>query len=615
MRALSIGLVASLSLAAFAPDAALAQKAGAGPSYAFAIHDDVKYPADFKNFDYVNPNAPKGGNITLVVGRATTFDSFNPFILRGVPAAGVGATFQGLMTRSLDEPATDYCVICETIDVAPDRASVEFVLRREARFQDGSPITPDDVVWTFDTLKTKGAPQYRSYYADVIKAEKTGDRKVKFTFKDGHNRELPGIIGEMVVLSKKYWSTRDFDKTTLEPPLGSGPYKIDAFEPGRYVTLRRVPDYWAANLPTEKGMNNFDTVRFDYYRDETVALEAFIAGKYDIRAENSAKNWATAYKGVPAVESGLIKRDAIKTEKERVMQGYFMNTRRPLFKDRRVREVLIYPFDFEWTNQHLFYGFYRRVRSYFGEDRDLSAHGVPQGDELAVLEKFRDKLPPEVFTTEYNPPKTDGSGNWRDGQRAALRLLREAGWRIDKEKLVDASGKQMEFEILLDNPALERITLPYVENLKRLGINARVRTVDTAQYQRRLDDFDFDMVNELVAQSESPGNEQREYWGSRAAATPGTQNFAGVSDPAVDALVDLVINAPDRKNLEARTRALDRVLQWGFYVVPQYRLYADWVAYWDRFSRPPDNPRIGYYPFIWWVDPQKDAALRAKRGG
>ncbi|HEX2114103.1 MAG TPA: extracellular solute-binding protein [Alphaproteobacteria bacterium] len=605
--------LAALALAlTFAP-AALAQTAAQKTtvSHAFAIHGDVRYPADFKHYDYVNPAAPKGGDVKFAaVGN--TYDSLNGFILRGVPAAGSTSIYDALMVRGAQEPSTSYCLICETIEIPEDRSWALFTLRPQARWHDGRPITPEDVIWTLETLKTKGHPRFRTYYANVAKAEKVGERKVKFTFSGGENRELPGIIGELPILPKHYWEGKDFEKTTLEPPLGSSAYKIDSFEAGRFITLRRVPDYWGANLPVNVGLNNFDTIRYDYYRDQTVSLEAFKAGQYDIRAENSAKNWATAY-DIPAVANGLIKREEIPDEDDRVMQGWVFNTRRPIFQDRRVREAIIHAFDFEWTNKNLFYGYYKRIDSYFGRD-ELSARGLPKGEELRVLEQFRDKLPPEVFTKEYAPPKTDGTGNWRENQRIATRLLREAGWRVVDQKLVDAQGKQMSFEILLDNPQFERITLPFVENLKRLGIDARIRTVDTAQSQRREDEFDFDMSLWLVAQSESPGNEQRDYWSSAAADTNGTRNLPGIKDPVVDALIELIIQAPDRETLVARTHALDRVLLWGHYVVPHFRLYARWVAYWDRFSHPPVDPKVGFAPGAWWVDPQKDAALRQKRG-
>lgn len=616
MRAWTDARLAVLSLAALAPAAVWTATADAqapatsGPVPGFAMHGDVKYPPGFKHFDYVNPNAPKGGDVKMyAIG---TFDSFNFYILRGVPTTAAVSTYDTLMTASGDEPFTEYCLVCETVEVPADRSWVEFTLRREARFQDGSPITPEDVVWTFDTLKTKGHPRYRSYYADVIKAEKTGEHKVKFSFKPGVNRELPLIVGQLPVFSKAWWSTRDFEKTSLEAPLGSGPYKIDSFEAGRFVTLRRVPDYWGAKLAVNVGRNNFDTMRFDYYRDQTVALEAFKAGEYDLRAENQALAWATLYDSPPLAQ-GLIKKTEIPEHLVSGMQGYAMNTRRPVFQDRRVREALGYALDFEWSNRTLFYGQYKRTRSYF-DNSELGARGLPSPEELKLLEPWRGKVPDEVFTTEYNPPKTDGSGNWRDGQRAATRLLQQAGYKVENQKLVGPQGQPLEFEILLGNPQFERVTLPYVENLKRLGVNARVRTVDPAQYQKRVEDYDFDMIVESFGQSESPGNEQRNYWSSEAADIRGGDNTIGIKDPAIDALTTLIIQAPDRDSLVTRTRALDRLLQWGYYVVPHWHLEVVRVASWDRFSWPSVTPRAGFDLSTWWVDAQKDAALRAKRG-
>jgi len=588
-----------------------AQAPTSGPVHGFAMHGDVKYPAGFKHFDYVNPAAPKGGEVKYAVA-GTSFDSFNPFILRGVPTGIVMVTIETLMVSSNDEPFTKYCLVCETIEVPEDRSWVEFSIRREGRFHDGSPITVDDVIWTFETLKAKGHPAYRSYYADVLKAEKKGERGVRFTFKPGINRELPLIVGELPVLSKAWWSTREFDKTTLEPPLGSGPYRIDAFEAGRYVTLRRVPDHWAANLPVNVGRNNFDVARYDYYRDQTVALEAFKAGAYDIRTENQALAWATQYDN-PALAQGLIKKEEIPEERVSGMQALVMNTRRAPFNDRKFREAMSYGFDFEWSNRTLFHGAYTRTRSYF-DNSELAARGLPSPEELKLLAPFRGKVPEEVFTTEYNPPKTDGTGNTRDNQRVATRLLREAGYRIENQQLIDKQGKPVSFEILLVSPQFERIVLPYAENLKRLGINARVRTVDTSQYQRRMDEFDFDMTVSGWGQSESPGNEQRSFWSSAQRDVPGSRNLAGIADPAIDAMIEHIIAAESRADLVTAVRALDRLLQWGHYVVPNWHVRADRVAYWDRFSRPAVTAKVGYDPGAWWVDPQKDAALREKRG-
>ncbi len=602
---------ASLAAASLWAASSFAQApATSGPVPGFAMHGDVKYPPGFKHFDYVNPDAPKGGDVKQYsIG---TFDSFNPFILRGVPSGAVGFTFDTLMVQSGDEPFTQYCLICETIEVPQDRSWVEFTLRPEAKFQDGSAITPDDVVWTFETLKTKGHPRYRQYYADVVKVEKTGDRKVKFTFKAGVNRELPLIVGELPVLSKKWWSTRDFEKNSLEPPLASGPYKIDSFEAGRFVVLKRVPNYWAAKLPVNVGRFNFDTIRIDYYRDQTVALEAFKAGEYDFRVESQALAWATLYDS-PALAQGLIKKEEIPQKLVAPMQGYAMNTRRPMFQDRRVRAAMTYALDFEWSNRTLFYNAYKRTRSYF-DNSELAARGTPSPEELKLLEPWRGKVPDEVFTTEYDPPKTDGSGNIRENLRTALRLLQEAGYKVQNGQMVGPGGQPLAFEILLDNPQFERVTLPYVENLKRLGVAARVRTVDPAQYQKRMDEYDFDMTVAVFPESDSPGNEQRSYWTSQAADTRGADNLVGVKDPAVDAIVNLIIGAPDRQSLVMRTRALDRLLQWGYYVVPHWHTEVARVAYWDRFSHPRVAPKVGFDQTTWWVDPQKDATLKAKRG-
>jgi len=576
-----------------------------------SVFGDLKYRPDFQHFDYVNPDAPKGG--TMKMSAIGTFDTLNPFVVKGVPAAGIGGIFDTLTVRSEDEPESSYGLIAEKIELAPDKLSVLYTLREEARFHDGTPMTPEDVVWTFETLRAKGLPMYRSYYGDVTKAEKEGERGVRFSFKSTENRELPAILGEMPVLSKTYWSGRDFEKTTLDPPLGSGPYKIESIDPGRSITYRRVPDYWAADLPVNKGRNNVDVIRYDYYRDGTIALEAFKAGQYDIRRENSSKSWATGYDS-PALRDGLIKQEQIPNELPSPMQGLGYNLRRPLFQDPRVRDALAYAFDFEWSNKNLFYGLYKRTRSYF-DNSELAATGLPQGEELKILEPFRGKIPDEVFTEEYNPPKYDGSGNIRDGLRAALKLLKEAGWTFKGEKLVnDETGQPFEFEILLNDPAYERIVLPFAKNLERMGITAHVRTVDVAQYEKRMETFDFDMAVALFPQSLSPGNEQREFFGSQAADAHGSQNVLGIKSPIIDELVEELIKAPDRASLIAHTRALDRVLQYGYYVIPQFHLGAFWVAYWDKFHRPEIAPKYGLGFDSWWIDPKAEQSVEAKKG-
>jgi microcin C transport system substrate-binding protein len=601
-------LAAALVVPALATAQSSTSRAVNGP--AISMYGDLKYQPGFTHFEYTNAEAPKGGDVKMAA--FGTYDTLNPFTLKGVAAAGLGETFDSLMVGSADEPFSYYCLVAETVETPADRSWVAFTLRPQARFHDGSPMTVDDVMWTFETLKTKGQPFFRSYYGSVAKVEKVGERKVKFSFAPGDNRELPLILGQLPVLSKAYWSKREFEKTTLEPPLGSGAYKIQSFEAGRSITYRRVKDYWAAKLPMKVGTDNFETIRYDYYRDFNVAIEAFKAGQYDLRNENVAKNWATAYTG-PAVAAGMIKKEEIKHEIPTGMQGFGFNTRRPQFQDARVRRALAYAFDFEWTNKNLFYGSYTRTKSYFSNS-ELASKGLPGPDELAVLEPFRGKVPDEVFTKEYQPPTTDGSGNIREGAREALRLLGEAGWTVKNGKLVNGKGEPLAFEILIDEPTWERIVLPFVKNLERLGITARLRTVDAAQYQKRVEDYDFDMVVVLWRQSMSPGNEQRDFWGSAGATTPGTRNLAGIRDPSVDKLIEILIQAPDRKALVARTRALDRVLLWGHYVIPHFHLQAFRVAHWDRFARPAIAPKYTFGLDTWWIDPKKDQALQKWKG-
>lgn len=606
-----IALVVAVLLAWSPREAAMAQ-GGTTKSHGLALYGDLKYGPDFTHFDYTNPQAPKGG--TVRYSAIGTFDTLNPFTLKGSSAAGLQSCYDTLMTGALDEPATAYGLIAESVEIPADRSWVAFTLRKEARFNDGTPITPEDVIWTFDTLKTKGHPFYRSYYADVAKAEAVGERGVKFTFRSTENRELPQIVGELPILSKAYWASRDFEKTTLDVPLGSGPYKIETVDAGRSISYRRVPNYWGANLPVNRGRYNADVIRYDYYRDSTVALEAFKAGAYDIRPENVAKNWAIGYDG-PALRAGLIKKVEIPNSLPSGMQGFGFNIRRPIFADRRVREALSYAFDFEWANKNLFYGAYTRTRSYF-DNSELASTGLPSPDELKLLEPFRDELPPEVFTKAYEPPHTDGSGNIRDNLRTALGLLKEAGYSVKDEKLVsDKTGQQLQFEILLEQPEFERIVLPFTANLRRLGVAARVRTVDPAQYEERMRSFDFDMAVVVIGESLSPGNEQRDFWGSLSADQRGGRNLMGIKSKAVDALVDLVIAAPDRPSLVIRAHALDRVLLSGFYVIPNWHISAFRIAYWDKFGRPEVAPKYGINLSSWWVDEGKVAALEAKRSG
>lgn len=581
------------------------------PRHGMSMYGDLKYPPDFKHFEYANPNAPKGGTVRMAsIG---TYDTLNPFTLKGVPAAGAGLLFQTLTVNSGDEPFSEYGVIAESFIVPKDRSWVAFNLRPQAKFNDGSPVTPDDVVFTFETLKTKGAPFYRTYYGDVMKAEATGPHQVRFTFRANDNPELPLIVGQMPVLPRAYWTNRDFEKTTLEAPLGSGPYVVESADAGRSITYRRVEKHWSDDIPALKGQYNFARIRYDYYRDSTVSLEAFKGGEYDYRQENVAKDWATGY-DAPAVTEGLIRREELANEQPTGMQGFVFNIRRPIFGDPRVREAIAHAFDFEWTNRTLFYGAYARTRSYFSNS-ELASTGLPGPAELAILEPFRGQIPDEVFTKAYAPPTTDGSGNLRDNLRIAFDLLKAAGWVIKDRRLVhEKTGEAMAFEILLSQPTWERIALPFAKNLERLGIQARVRTVDTAQYQKRMETFDYDVTVEVFGQSLSPGNEQRDMWSSAAAKVEGSRNTIGIASPAIDKLLELVINAPDRQALIDRTRALDRVLLWGHYTIPNWHLRAWRIAYWDRFARPAVTAKysLGFLA-TWWVDPAKDAALRARR--
>lgn len=602
-RLLLIGLVLPVLTAAEGH----AEEQGIRTAHAIAMHGEPKYPKGFPHFAYVNPDAPKGGEVRL--GVAGTFDSFNPYIIRGNPAAGVGA--ETLTVASADEPFSRYGLIAETITWPEDRSWVEFTLRREARWHDGRPITVDDVLFSFETLKAKGSPQYRFYYGPISEARQTGERSVRFTFNQAGNRELPLIAGDLPVLAKHYWEGRDFERSTLEPPLGSGPYRIAAFEAGRSVTLERVPDYWGRDLPVQRGTDNFDRIRTEYFRDETVLRQALKAGSLDFRIENQAKAWALDY-DTPAVRAGWLIKQAFPHNRPAGMQAFVFNTRRPVFADAKVREALNYAFDFEWTNKILFFGQYTRTTSYFANS-ELASRGRPEGEERQWLERFRDRLPPAAFEGSFSVPVTDGSGWPRQNLETALKLLAEAGWEVRDMRLVNTvTGEPMRFEFLIVQPTFERIILPFLHNLKRLGIEARLRLVDESQYINRIRSFDFDMAVVVWPQSESPGNEQRNYWSSAAADSPGSRNIAGVRDPMIDALVEAVITAPDRDSLIARSRALDRALLWGFYVIPNWHVNADRVLYWNKFGYPQTEKPLGALLDTWWVDAAKLARLEAR---
>jgi len=578
-------------------------------SYGIAMHGDLKYPKDFAHFDYADPKAIKGGRVVQsVVG---TFDSFNPFIIKGNPAAGVDLIYDTLTQASADEPFSQYGLLAETIETPPDRSWVRFTLREEARWHDGKPVTADDVIWSFNTFLTRGAPFFRFYYANVKDVVKEGERTVKFVFKPGENRELPLILGQLVVLPSHWWKDRDFEATSLEPPLGSGPYQVGAFEAGRYVSYERVADYWGKDLPVNVGRHNFGEERFDYYRDATVAIEAFKGGEYDFRLENNSKVWATGY-DLPEIAKGQIVKESIPNSRPVGMQAFVYNIRRPIFRDPLVRQALAYAFDFEWSNKTLFYDQYTRTRSYF-DNSDLAATGLPSKAELALLEPFRDQVPEQVFTEAYQPPTTDGSGNLRANLKQAVGLLKQAGYAVKDGVMTGPDGEKLAFEILLVQPAFERIVLPFKKNLEKIGVQATVRTVDTSQYRQRSDDFDFDMMVGSFGQSESPGNEQRDFWGSEAANRPGSRNVIGIQDPVIDALVESLIAAPDRESLVTRTHALDRVLQWNHFVIPQWHIASDRIIYWNRFGRPATTPSRGVQFDTWWVDPDKAEALAKQR--
>jgi microcin C transport system substrate-binding protein len=592
-----------------APAASGAEEPGPTRTFAMSMLGKPALPADFPHFPYVNPKAPKGGDVAL--SSIGTFDSFNQFIVQGTAAADLNRVYDTLLVTSSNEAGTAYGHLAKTIEVAGDRSWVAFELRPEAHFNDGKPVTAEDVAWTFNTLRESGRPFYRQYYADVKDVVAETPTRVVFHFTTNGNRELPMILGEMPVLPKHWWNGRDFSKPLTDPPLGSGPYSIGQFEFGRTVTYKRVPNWWAEAMPTGIGRFNFDTMRTEYFRDATVALEAFKAGSIDFRQENISKQWATAY-DFPAVQQGLVKKEEIRHHLPTGMQGFAMNTRRPVFKDPRVRKAIAWAYDFEWANKNLFYSAYTRTESYFSNS-DLASSGIPAGAELALLDKFRDKLPPELFTEPFRLPVTDGSGNDRKELKVALAMLQSAGWQVKDLKLVDPQGNQMSFEIVLDEPAFERVALPYVQNLTRLGIDARVRTVDPSQYQHLMDNYDYDMTVAVFGESDSPGNEQVGYWSCASGKQVGGDNEMGVCDPVVDALVNLLITAPDRERLITVTRALDRVLLWGWYMVPQWHSQYIRVAYWDRFARPSMPIRSGLDFTTWWFDAKLAAAVDPAR--
>ena len=585
-----------------------------------SLMDQPRYPQGFAHFDYVDPTAPKGGAARL--STPGTFDNFNLVVsgVKGQLALGVAMIFDQLMADSLDEVASKYCWLAEAMSYPPDFSSAAYRLRAQAKWHDGKPVTPEDVIFSFDAFK-KNSPMYSAYYRHVVKAEKTGEREVTFRFDSAGNRELPFIVGELVILPKHWWEgtdaagrKRDIAGTTLEPPLGGGQYRIKSFNAGRDVVLERVKDYWGKDLNVKAGQDNFDEVRFEYFRDLTVSFEAFKGDQIDWQYENSAKNWATGY-DFPAIRDKRVVREEFPVNNMGLMQAYVFNTRRDKFKDARVRRAFNFAFDFEEMNKQLFFGQYKRISSYF-DGSELASSGLPQGQELEILETVRDQVPPDLFTTPYSNPVGGNAVAVRNNQREALRLLKDAGYELRDRRLVDTkSGQPLTVELLLQDPSYERFAVFYKPSLDQIGITMTVRTVDDVQYQNRLRGWDFEMVVENWAESLSPGNEQREFWGSQSADDPGSHNYIGIKNPAVDALVDRVIFAKNREELIAATKALDRVLLWNHYVVPQFNYPFDRTARWDRFGHPDPVAKYssqGGFPGVWWWDQAKAAKLGSR---
>lgn len=573
-------------------------------SHAIAMHGDAKYGPDFEQFDYTSKDAQKGGSIQLhSIG---TFDSLNPYAPKGNPADDLQLIYDTLTTSSADEPFTQYGLLAKTIEYPADRSWVIYHLDPEARFHDGVALTAEDVEFSFRLLTEKGQPFFGFYYADVTSVEVLDQHRVKFSFRPGTSPETLLITGQLPVLPKHFWQHRDFTGSALIPPLGSGPYRIARVDPGRSISYERVKDYWGENKPTQKGMYNFDRITIDYYRDDVVALEAFKAGEYDYRYEQTAKLWATGYDSVALRDGRIIKED-IGHHNPSGMQAFVFNLRRPLFQNANLRQAISLAFDFEWTNRNLFYGAYKRSSSFFSNS-ELASAGLPSPAELALLDPFREQLPASVFDKVFQVPVSGGDQYNRTNLRAAKKLLDEAGYKVVNNQLMTPDGKQpVTFEILLFNPAFERVANPFAQNLKKLGITVRISRVDTSQYINRLRSFDFDMVTQVFPQSMSPGNEQRDYWSSQAANTPGSRNVIGINHPAVDALVDHIIQAQTREELVTACHALDRVLLNMHYVIPHWHSSVHRIAYWNKFMHPEVSP--DYDPvystglMTWWAKP------------
>lgn len=567
------------------------------PTHGLSAFGDLKYAPTFTHFDYVNPKAPKGGLVRR--GVFGTFDSFNPFSLKGTVAAGASLLHCSLLAIAEDEPLSLYGYAAEAVELSPDRKSVTFTLNKKAKFSDGTPVTADDVVFSFNILREKGSPLFSQYYKDVKKVEKLNRSQVKFILANSESRELPVILGQLPILSEKYYNAHDFEKADLTPPLGCGPYRVKEAEAGKKVIYERVPDWWAQNIPSQKGLYNFD-LAYRYYKDEMVLFEAFRGGDYDFREENVAKNWKTGYK-IPAVERGDIILKELPTQLPFGSQVFVFNTRRPIFKDPRVREALTLVFDFEWLNKNLFFNVYKRGASYFNNS-ELAASGLPEGEELKLLEPFRKHLPSRLFKEPFTLPQTNGSGHNRSLIGKATQLLKEAGWVVQKGQCIhQKTGKPFTFEFLTYGSTSEKPVLALQRNLAALGIKMTIRTLPVPQYIEKVGKHDYDMIMQYIPQTNSPGHEQREMWGSHDADAPHSYNLAGIKDPAIDALVEKVVTAPDRPSLVHRVHALDRALQWGYYNIPTWYKGAAFVAYRNIFGMPDQKPRDGIGFHSWWV--------------
>lgn len=578
-------------------------------THALSLGNPPQYPSDFKHFDYVNPDAPKAGHYRAEANG--TFDSFNPFIIKGAAAAGVDLLFDTLTESADDEVFARYGLIAEKMEMPSDKSWIIFHINPKAKFSDGTQVTAEDVEFTFKLLVSKGAPMYKQYYRDVVKTETLDEKRIKFSFKDGKNPELPLILGQLTVLPKHFWESRDFSKGGLEIPVGSGPYLIDKFIPGKSVTYKRNPEYWAKDHPACKGRYNFEKISYEYFRDDTVSLEAFKAGKYDFITETSAKNWATQYTG-KYFDNGVIKKELIPHEMPQGMQGFIFNTRRDFFSDRKVREALTQALDFEWSNKALFYGQYKRSSSYFSNS-ELASSGLPSEEELKLLSPFRDELPDDLFSKPFKLPVSGDRDKLRENLKKADKLLNEAGFIVkDMKRINKETGQPFHFEILIHQKNFERVCLPFKRNLERLGIEVSIRLVDTAQYINRVNSFDFDMIVGGIGQSLSPGNEQLEFWHSSAADSPGSRNMAGIKNPAVDSIVEKLITAKDRKTLITTCQALDRVLLWNYYMIPQWHLPAIRVAYVDKFERKEPLPKYNSVSIMnWWINEEKENRINS----